>query len=279
MAEMIHHDISGTAFVVNYSRSKRVEISKDIYAKLWVTPESIELWNELAKNVYPNDDLNLSLRNRFYLEHMDRFAKLHDDPVIVILASGFTNFPFLTKKECTTVEVDLPNIIDFKKQQVGQWIREHKLPDRKVKYLSIDLTDKGQQSRMKDILVKEIGDRPSFVTMEGLTYYLDHKVMDELFGICREVQQPGSWTGFEYWKPDTMSYPVMVKLMDYLGRKFGYTDQKWFLFDEEYIRGIKDYREIEATDIAALELKYSETRIFQGRDNKIPVYFSLLERV
>ncbi len=37
------HDISATAFVVNVSRSMRVDISHDTYARLWVTEEARRL--------------------------------------------------------------------------------------------------------------------------------------------------------------------------------------------------------------------------------------------
>ncbi|MEI6286804.1 MAG: hypothetical protein WCP79_09920 [Bacillota bacterium] len=71
--EILPH-VSGTAFVVNYSRSLLPEISRDSYAGLWVTTEAVELWRELCREVYPNDDLNLCLRTRFYLSCLEALA-------------------------------------------------------------------------------------------------------------------------------------------------------------------------------------------------------------
>lgn|GEM_PF-5252022 len=42
-----YKDISITAFIVNESRRRLESLSGDIYAKLWVTEETKELWEEL----------------------------------------------------------------------------------------------------------------------------------------------------------------------------------------------------------------------------------------
>ena len=76
-----------------------------------------------------------------------------------------------------------------------------------------------------------------------------------------------------------MNYPVMVRLKDFFDRKFGNMGTRWYLYDETFFRDIGKYTIIESADIAALEVKYSPTRLFQGRDNKIPVYFSVLKKV
>ncbi len=273
----IKSNVSGTAFVVNYSRSKKVDISKDIYAKFWVTPEAIELWNDLSKNVYPNDDLNLSLRNRFYLEHLKKFISENKNSVFADIASGFDDYPFLVEDKCKFMEFDLPNIINYKKLKIQQRENEATLPERKVEYFPIDLNDENQRSEMEQILSKQISGSLSLIIMEGLTYYLQKDVLTDLFRIFSEVQTKNSLIAFDYWKPDAMTYPVMVKLRKYLENKFGFK-QDYNLFEENYISSIKGYEEIESKDIAELELEYSVTRIFQGRDNKIPVYFSVMKR-
>ena len=279
MAGPIKHDVSGTAFVVNYSRSRMENVSKDRYAHLWVTRESIELWNDLAKHVYPNDDLNVSLRNRFYLERLLHFMQQHARPVFVNIASGFANYPFLVEGNCSFYEFDLPNITEFKKCTVAQWMKERKLPERTIHYLPIDLNDGLQRRKMKETLHKAIGNNPSFVILEGVTYYLGKDVLWDIFSLLSDVQNKGSMVAFDYWKPNAMDYPVMVRLKEHLDKKFGYSNRGWDLFDESFIREIRGFTKIESTDIAALEVKYSPTRLFQGSENKIPVHFSVLKRV
>lgn len=71
----------------------------------------------------------------------------------------------------------------------------------------------------------------------------------------------------------------MIKLKEYLDKIFGYTDSKYYLFDDIFIKSIKGFEEILSVDIAGLELKYSETSLFQTRNSKIPAYFSVMSKL
>jgi O-methyltransferase involved in polyketide biosynthesis len=277
MAIKLIHDVSGTAFVTNYSRSKLVNLSHDWYAHLWVTPESISLWDELSHNVYPHDAINLGLRNRFFLDHINQFASTNADSVIISIAAGFENYPFLAETYSHFIEIDLPNIINFKKNKVRQWIIDKRLPKRDIEFISIDLNDHGQRMSMKETLKKIIKNKHSFILMEGLTYYLKSEILSEIFGMLREIQNIGSLVTFDYWKPDALQYPVMQKLKEYFNNKFGSSGENWNLFDDSYIKKIKGYIEIESIDIAGLERDYSDTSVLQGDDNKIPGHFSVLQ--
>jgi O-methyltransferase involved in polyketide biosynthesis len=273
------HDVSGTALVTNYSRARLVNLSKDLYAHLWVTPESILLSDELSHNVYPYDDINLGLRNRFFLDHINKFASVNENSVIISIGAGFDNYPFLAKSDSHFIEIDLPNIINYKEHKIIEWIKDKKLPKRNIEFIAIDLNNQAQRLIMKEKLKTAIKDKPSFVLMEGLTYYLKSEILSEIFAILREIQNIGSLVTFDYWKPDALEYPVMRRLKDFLNNKFGSSGENWNLFDGLYIKSIEGYTEIESSDIAQLEMVYSETRVLQGDDNKIPGHYAVLQRV
>jgi O-methyltransferase involved in polyketide biosynthesis len=253
-------------------------ISRDIYAHLWVTPEAVSRWNELSAQVYPHDDLNVSLRNRFYLDHIEAFVASQRRPFLVNIATGFDNYPFLIRKPCGFLQLDRDNIIGLKKRRVTQWMRSGKLPRRRIRFLATDLNDRHQQAVLKRTLARTVGNRPCFVTMEGITYYLHPETLERLFAILREVLTAGSLVALDYWKPDAMKYPVMVRLRKLLDRQFGCRGQRWNLLEHRRLCRIPGFTEIESTDIAALERKHSSTRIFRGNAHKIPVFFSVLKR-
>jgi O-methyltransferase involved in polyketide biosynthesis len=277
MNEQIKPDVSGTAFVVNYSRSKMVEISQDRYAHLWVIPEAIALWEELSQEVYPNDDLNVSLRNRFFLEQLKKFVSTQQPCVFVSIAAGFDNYPFLIEANFRSLEFDLPNIMALKKHQVELWMQDGQLPRRNIDFLAIDLNSANQRLMLKQTLKQAIEHDPSFVLMEGLTYYLRKEVLSDIFAIIRDAQTPGSLVAFDYWQPDAMGYPAMVRLKTYLDKKFGDSGKDWNLLDEAYINELSGFTAIKFTDIATLERKFAETNILQGKDNKIPAYYAVLK--
>jgi O-methyltransferase involved in polyketide biosynthesis len=273
----VESGISGTAFMVNCSRSKRVEVSKDIYACLWVTPESLALWDVLAADVYPNDDVNLSVRNRFFLEKIQDFIDDNQDPVFVDIAAGFDNYPFLLRGECAFLEFDLPHVMAYKKEMVDRWMAEGKLPRRSVEYLSTDLNDQGERNDLRRTLRRKISGRSSIVTLQGITYYMRRRALDELFAILRDVQNAGSMIAFDFWRPDAMHSATMVRFEEYLGRTYGYENLEWNLFDEGYLDGLEGFTRVETTDIAGLERRYSQTRLLQGED-KIPGCYAVLRR-
>jgi O-methyltransferase involved in polyketide biosynthesis len=273
----VQKGISGTAFMVNCSRSKREDISRDVYAKLWVTPESLVEWDALAESVYAHDDINLSVRNRFFLERLQRFIVSNRDPVFVDVASGFDNYPFLVDGRCTFLEFDLPHVMAYKKERVARWMEEGKLPRREVGYHSIDLNDADERKRLRRDLKAMIGGRPSIITLQGITYYLGRRSLDDILSVFREAQEGGSLVLFDYWKPDAMENATMQRLKKHLQVTYGYTNLEWNLFDDAYIDRIPGYRRIESDDIAGLERMYSPTRELQGED-KIPGCYAVLMR-
>jgi len=88
-----YKDVSVTAFIVNESRARLESLSGDIYAKLWVTEETKRLWEELAQAVYPYDHINLSLRNRFYLDRIKEFVNQNKESVFINMAAGIYILP------------------------------------------------------------------------------------------------------------------------------------------------------------------------------------------
>lgn len=278
MADDIRRGVAGTAFVVNYSRTKLPEVSQDIYAHLWVNRESVEMWDRFAEKVYPNDDANLCSRTRFFLENLRDFIAKNDDPAFVDIASGFDNYPFLVEGPCLFLEFDCEGTMAYKRGMVDRWMAEGKLPKRDVEYLPTDLNDPSQRSSMRDTLSQTIGDRPSIVTLQGVTYYLEKEALDDLFELLAAVQRTGSLVLFDYWGTDAMEYPTMVRLKKFLEEDLSCPEQKWNLFDRSYVRAIPGYQEIESTDIAELERRYSTTRRLQRPEDRIPGLYSVLRR-
>ena len=276
--EIMQH-VSGTAFVVNYSRSRLPEISLDSYAGLWVTAEAVELWHELSREVYPNDDLNLSLRTRFYLSCLEALISSCSQPAMVVLAAGFTNYPFLLPDSYLALEYDFAHIIDYKQRKTKELMTENLLPLRTVQYLSADLNAADCRKQLREELADKLHGRSTVVIMEGITYYLTKETLTDILSILSDVLAAGSIVALDYWPPDCMDYPVMPRLREYFDRKFGGGGSEWLLLDDKYFQNLKGFQAAHITDIAALERKYAASSKFQGRDEKIPVRFVALKKM
>ena len=168
--EVANH-ISETAFLTNESRARMVHVSKDIYAHLWVTPVTRKIWDDFAKEVYKHDDVELSIRNRYYLEHLKTFVRNHKDPVFINIGAGFTSYPFLIEESCHCIEIDYPHVITFKRQKIEQWQKEKLLPLREIEFFSTDLVSDNDFRELSDAFQRWTKGRSSFVLIEGVSYY------------------------------------------------------------------------------------------------------------
>lgn len=275
----VEKHLSETAFLTNESRARRVEVSQDIYAHLWVTPETKKIWEDFSKAVYPHDDLELGIRNRYFLEHLKKFVSHHEKPVFVNVGAGFTSYPFLIDFPFESIEVDLLPVIEFKASKIQQWQKEGILPKRDVEFFPCDLRNARELKQLNKKLPHWIREKPSFILLEGISYYLEMPFLLRLLEMFKDNQQQGSQIGLEYWKPDIKDHPVFLKLQEYFKENFGYKDREYNLFGLEFIKTIKGYRAIEMTDTTEQEKIYSHTSSMENYEQILPTDFSILERV
>ncbi len=273
------HEIADTAFWVNVSRAKRLDISRDVYARLWVTPRSEALWEEMAREVYPNSDVSVSLRNRFYLDRLERFGASRAEPVMVNIAAGFTAYPFLLPENYRALEVDYPKVVRFKKEKVDAWMDQGELPRRNVDYHGADLASEEGLTGLRDRLSSWLEGRQAFVVLEGITYYLPRRSLDAIFAILADVLPRGSRVAFEHWPADAATYPVFARFKRHLDETFGWSARGFTLFDRDYPASLPGFSLIEELDSPQVERLYSDSRALEPRDARLPAFFKTLERI
>jgi O-methyltransferase involved in polyketide biosynthesis len=273
-----HKDISVTAFIVNESRARLESLSGDRYAKFWVTEETKHLWEELEEEVYPYDHINLSLRNRFYLERIREFVNEHNDSVFVNMAAGFTSYPFLINTPCRCIETDYPHIINFKKEKVEQWQQDGIFPERSVEFYPLDMENPGQLQDFEKSIAAWCAEKPTIVIMEGITYYLSTGTIERLFSYYAKYLVEGSLVVCDFWGPDSNDYPVIQRVRKYLSRVSRGPVKPFTYIDINYFREIRGFSVVEHKDIAELELQYAESRLLQEKANRFPTEFVILEK-
>lgn len=270
--------ISDSAFLVNESRARNVELSRDRYAALWVTEATRRLWEDFSRDVYPLDDIELPLRNRFYLDVLEKALRQNPDVVLVNLAAGFTSYPFLTEKPCRAIEVDFDHVCAFKRGKIDSWKREGVLPDREVEFFACDLRSGADVERLAARLKRETGPAESVAFLEGITYYLPEEALQRLFAVLKRVQNAGSLVALDFWTPETAAHPVHARFKKFCASRFGHGEADYTLFDPDYLDGIAGYRVVERTDIAELEKRFSSGRKLVHPDEILPEHYAVLER-
>ena len=270
--------LSESGFLVTESRARRFDISHDIYAHLWTTESTHVLWEEFSKKVYPYDDIELSLRNRFFLDTLNTFIHSTINPIFINIGAGFTSYPFLIKKPCKCIEVDLPNVIDFKKHNIQSFINEKKLPKKDIEFIAADLSKKEDMHYLHQELKTRINNHTSCIFLEGITYYLESIVLEKILEMCSIIQIKNSVLVFDYWDPTIVTNPVFNRFVSYFNERFGHKKNQYHLLDNDFITSIKGYRIEEKTDIQQLEKKYLKTALLKDSEKIIPENYIILKR-
>jgi O-methyltransferase involved in polyketide biosynthesis len=268
--------ISESAFLVNESRARNVDLSKDRFATLWVGDATRGLWEAFSAEVYPHDAIELGLRNRFFLERLSSFVDSHSDAAFVNIGAGFTSYPLLIDSRADCTEIDFQHVIEFKKERLIEWAGKGLIPRRSVSYVGCDVAAADDRKRLEAAITSVARGRPSFVLIEGLTYYLPRDLFVELLGIVREAQAQRSVLAFDFWEPEFAAYPVFLRFERFFAKRFGVAERRYNFMDREYVASIKDYKVAELKSVQELERLFSDTRVLQDPGAILPESYALL---
>ena len=274
----IEHTISESAFLVNESRARRSDISHDTYAHLWVTKATQQLWDEFATQVYPYDDIELSLRNRFFLDQVNTYTNTTTNSVFINLGAGFTSYSLLLPPSCCCIEVDVPAVITYKQEKTSFFQDQGLIPRRMILYKSADLQNPMDRKEMETFFKTILQGKPSFILLEGITYYMKRTTLDALFGLCSTIQTKGSQLAFDFWTPSQVSHPVFQRFTHFFSERFHHDPSKYTFLDKDSIKKIRGYMMTTMTDIQQLECTYLSTRLLQDYHLILPEQYVVLTK-
>lgn len=275
---MIERTLSASAFIVNESRARAEALSLDSYAKLWVDDDVRKLWCLFRDEVYAQDPQALAARNRFFLECADSFFTGNPHGIFINIAAGFTSYPYLMENPVETIEIDLPAVVEYKKKKTREFRTAGYLPDRDVTYLACDLnTGKGIEA-IVPTLSEKTKERPSFILLEGISYYLKRDSFFSLLNAVSRLQTPGSELSLDYWEPEVLKNRIFMKFRDFLEKRCGHPGRGYNLLTPTDIRSISGYSVGLETDVSAVERRISEKPVLQEWTKRLPENFVKLVR-
>src|SRR3989338_5241129 len=129
--------ISGTAFLVNYLRSKNKELSGDIYSDLWIEETTAKLSVQFQREINPLESYQLSLRHRFFLEWLKKAINQGTKRVINV-GAGFSTYTHLVEPPILTCDIDYQHIVDNKAQKLKEFEGKKLIPHREIEFLPTD---------------------------------------------------------------------------------------------------------------------------------------------
>jgi len=208
------HGVEATAYLVNESRARRPELSRDPLAPQWIPPERrceiADLWDSYAQAVSPHDDLAVSLRCRSILTLVSDVLDRHPQAVLVSVGAGFTSYPYLAPV-AAALEVDLPGNVAAKDHRRRELIRDGTLAQVDVTLCALDVSEPGAVEELHHRAQAVADGRPVIVVIEGLLYYLGAPTCASLLGLVGRLGGQVAGAAVSYWPQGTEHHPVIER--------------------------------------------------------------------
>ncbi len=269
--------IHETAFVTSTFRSINEDLSKDSFSKLWRNPKT-EIWiKEYLEQVSSEEVFTHCLRNRYFLDKIKEVINNNNIEVLINFGCGLSMYPFLLDEKLINIEIDKPEIIEYKKSKIDILQSENLLPKRNIHFIGVDFSQD-----YKDHLLKKINsiknNKPCFILVEGVLFFLDKKETNKLFDFFNLIQNQGDLIGSASFQDSVKETLAFKKLLSFFGKNVSKTSESDYqTIQNEYYKNRTEYQLIDHQDYFSLSKKYNH-KIELEKDLILNENFYLLEK-
>lgn len=228
--------------------------------------------------VNPLVSLELSLRRRYFIECVKDFSRVDHRAAVFNLGAGYTSYPYIVDSSFHFCEVDLPSVIDAKRNSIAKFVEQGLLPARETDFVSADFNDKESFSKFTQHCFAQYETGKSIAIMEGLLYYLRPESGNGLFAFLRDIQCQQSRIILDYWEPSASSHPVFLGWTAYARDNYGLKPHDYTYHEPGFFEQLEGYRIIECLDFAELENRFAPDDRVEDQERHFPMKFVLLER-
>lgn len=249
-------EIHETAFLTSTLRSYNENLSQDYFAKLWCNPKS-DKWVKAYLDLVSSEETNAHcLRNRYFLDTIKKLIDDNEIEVLINFGCGFSMYPFLLNEKLINIEIDKPEIIDYKKSKIENWQKTNTVPKRNIHYIAVDFSEDYKEDLLSQISSIK-NNKPCFILIEGVLFFLDREETDNLFNFFNVIQKPGDYIGSVSF-PETLKEGLAFqKLLHFLNQIVSKTrDSDYQTVEDEYYQSQPDYKLIDHQDYFSLSTKY-----------------------
>ena len=259
MDKQSHIQIHETAFFTSSFRAFNEALSGDKYAKLWLNPKTDAWIQEYLTEVSSEETDTHCLRNRFFLETIKDLAASKQIEVLINFGSGFSMYPFLLDESLIHIEIDKPEIVNYKASKIEEWQNEKKLPKRDLHFVGVDFSE-DYKTKLLEQIQQIKGDKPCFILIEGVLFFLDKAETDGLFSFFNLIQTDGDYVGSASFQDDLKSSTAFKRLLRFLNKKVSKTSESDYLtLQDSYYKSLPNYNLIDHQDYFSLSKTYNNT--------------------
>lgn len=249
--------IHETAFVTSTFRSFNESLSQDSFAKLWRNAKT-EKWIEAYLEQVSSEEIHTHcLRNSYFLDTIKELVATNKVEVLINFGCGFSMYPFLLDEKLINIEIDKPEVIDYKKSKIKNWQKNKLLPQRNIHFIGVDFSENYKEDLLSRIFsIKK--DKPCFILIEGVLFFLDRKETDNLFHFFNLIQNQGDFIGSASFQDSLKKTLAFKKLLHFFNKKVSKTKESDYqTINDEYYQSITNYTWIDHQDYFSLSEKYN----------------------
>lgn len=259
-------EIQETAFVTSAFRSSDEELSKDIHAKLWKNSKTDTWIKSYTASVSKEEPFVHCLRNRYFYEEIKRLSENDEIEVLINFGCGFSMYPFLLSEKLVHIEIDKPEIIEHKRENIKKWQDANELPKREIQYISTDFSEENEKLILSEInsIKKE---KTSFILIEGVLFFLSINDTNRLFELFGKIQTKGDFIGSVSFDEAILKTAVFKRLMDFHNKKVVVnkeTDN--YTTPADFYTHLRDYKLTDHQDYFSLSEKYTPQSALKNKD-------------
>lgn len=260
-----------TAFMIARLRALDPNLSRDpwahLWASLWTTKTAQRFEQEMISRHVPGDPVATCLRNRFFLEALLSFEKVHGMCTFLNIGAGLTSYPYFLSSNSTAMEIDLPEITEFKRKKIKEFENESKIPERNIEFISLDLNEITSQKKLIEVITRHANRGPFFVLIEGLLFCLQPKTVDHLFKLLGVELPKKSEVACSAFSSEVRHSQGIEGIREFHESEFETDFDKFVWLGESYFQNLKGFSFLEATNYTELEKKYCKKQKGFNPDN------------
>lgn len=269
--------IHETAFVTSAFRAFDASLSHDNFARLWQNSKTEKWIEEYLTQVSSEETYTHCLRNRYFLDTIKKLADAGEVEVLINFGSGFSMYPFLLNENMVHIEIDKPEIVDYKRSKVHQWQRNNVLPKRNIHFIGVDFS-KNYKERLQSNINSIKKNKSSFILIEGVLFFLSKDEINGLFSFFDNLQKSSDYVGSASFQEAIKGTKAFNNLLNFFNQKVSKTNEDDYqTIQNEFYESKINYKLVDHQDYYSLSKLY-KNKINQDKELILNENFYLLKK-
>lgn len=241
-------EVHETAFMTSMFRAMDESLSCDTFSKLWSNTKT-KVWVDAYLAEVSSEEVKTHcVRNRFFLDKIKQLFKEKKVDTLINFGSGFSMYPFLLDGSIKHIEIDKPEIIDFKKKKISKWIKEEKLPNRNIHFVGTDFS-KDYEAYVAAELKTFQKSKRTFILLEGVLFFLSKNQAERIFNFFEKIQQKGDYIGSVSFDDSIEKRAAFIRLQDFfINKKLTTSKSNYLTLNHNFYKEKASYSIIEHKD-------------------------------